>query len=166
MATSRMSLVPGQGTRLAQDWGDQAPTDGRFYLITRQGDWDEIWFGGQKGWIYDPGQQNTMLGDGTLVRVRTDRGSLVPIYGEPYPEVTAYPDGVIPSSAYPITYITGGQTYVSVQEVGAVDLSTDYNPNAPGFDRVVHGKQRYYEVYFNHRFVFLNADDVEVVASP
>jgi hypothetical protein len=165
MATAGLSPVTGQGTRLAQDWGDQAPADGRFALIARQGDWDEIWFGGQKGWIDDPNHQNTTPGDGTLVRVRTDRGALIPLYGEPYPEITAYPNGVIPASPDAITYITGGQTYVAVQEMAANYLSTDYNPKSPGFDRYVTGNQKYYEIYFNHRFAFLSADDVEVVGS-
>lgn len=163
-ATSVLSPIPGQGTRLAEDWGDQASTGERFYVIATQGDWKEIWFGGKKGWIDDPGNQNTLPGDGTVVRVRSDRGTLVPLYGQAFPEIQAYPNDVVPGALDALTYITGGQTYVAAGLVSSDYLDVNYLHTSPSDNKVVKGKTMYYEIYYNHRLAFLKADDVEVVS--
>lgn len=163
-ATSVLSPVSGEGTRLAEDWGDQASTGEKFYVIATQGDWKEIWFGGQKGWIDDPGGQNTVPGDGTVVQVRRDRGALVPLYGQAFPEIQAYPNDVVPGAIDALTYITGGQTYVSAGLVSSDYIDVNYLHASPAENKVVKGKTMYYEIYYNHRLAFLNADDVQVVS--
>jgi len=163
---SNNSPNPGQGTRLANDWGDQAVTGERFFVVARQGDWDQVWFGGQKGWIDNPSGASGQAGDGTVIRTRSDRGSLIPVYGGAFPEIQAYPSNVIPPGDDSLGYIQGGQTYVATGLVSSDYYNASYNAKSPADNPVVKGKSKYYQIYFNHRVAFLSADDVEVVKSP
>ena len=163
---SNNSPDPGHGTRLANDWGDQAVTGERFYVIARQGDWDQVWFGGQKGWIYNPSGASGQAGDGIVIRTRTDRGNLIPVYGGAFPEIQAYPNNVVPPGSDSLGYIQGGQTYVATGLVSSDFYNASYDAKSPADNPVVKGKTKYYQIFFNHRLAFLSADDVEVVKSP
>jgi N-acetyl-anhydromuramyl-L-alanine amidase AmpD len=165
-ATASQSPLPGQGTRLASDWGDQVVTGEKFFRVATQADWEEIDIGGQIGWINDPGHQNTVPGDGILVRTRTDRGTLIPVYGHAFPELQVYPTNAIPDDPSPLTYIGGGQTYVAIELVSSDDWNGNYKAKTPADNPVVKGQRKYYEIYFNHRLAFLSPDDVQVVSGP
>ena len=64
--------LPGPGTTLAPDWGDKAATGQQFYRAESQGDWDAIYYGGQKAWFYNPGHANSVPGNGVLVTPKAD----------------------------------------------------------------------------------------------
>ncbi|HEX5416538.1 MAG TPA: N-acetylmuramoyl-L-alanine amidase [Chloroflexota bacterium] len=160
---SNNSPTPNQGTRLPEDWGDQAATGEQFYKIGQQGDWVQVWFGGQKGWIYNPNGQNAQPGSGVVVRTRTDEGDLIPVYGGAYPEIQAFPTNVIPPGMSSLGYIQGGQTYVTTGLVSSDYYSATYNARSAADNPVVKGTEKYYQIYYNHRVAFLKAEDVVVV---
>jgi hypothetical protein len=152
--------LPGPGSTCADDWGDKAATGQQFYRVETQGDWDAISFGGQKAWFHNPRRNtNTVPGAGTLVRPKAGLAS-IPVYGRAYPEASAYPADVPVQAIVPLQYsIPAGQVYVAKDRVKA-----DYF-FGPTIDRayhtVVEGQTEYYLIFFNHRFAFVKATDVE-----
>ena len=157
--------LPGPGTTRAPDWGDKAATGQQFYRVETQGDWDAIYFGGQKAWFYNPGRTtNTVPGSGTLVTPKAGQAS-IEVYGRAYPEAAAYPDGVPVQSIQPLQYsIPAGQIYVAQDRVKA---DYYYAPTIT-LERhtVVEGQTEYYLISFNHRLAFVKASDVDVVSAP
>lgn len=159
--------LPGPGTTRAYDWGDKAATGQQFYRVDSQGDWDAIYFGGQKAWFYNPRHNaNTVPGSGTLVTPKAGRTS-IPVYGRAYPEASAYPKGIPVQSIIPIQYnIPAGQIYVAKDLVKAdYYYAPTYTLNASDHT-VVEGQTEYYVIFFNHRIAFLKASDVDVVSTP
>lgn len=163
-ALTALQTSPGQGTTRADDWGDKAVTGQRFYLAESRGDWDAIWFGGQKAWFYNPGHASTLPSQGTLVTPRKGKAA-IPVYGEAYPEASAYPPNVTPVPIVPLQYsIPAGQIYVATGLVptdyyDAMTYATD-----PSGYAVVKGQTKYYQIFFNHRLAFVRADDVETLS--
>lgn len=81
---------------------NKAVTGQQFYRVEQRGDWDAIYFGGQKAWFYNPdGATNTVAGSGTLVMPRPDLGE-IPVYGRAYPEAAAYPEDVPTQELIPL----------------------------------------------------------------
>lgn len=163
-ALGQLQRTAGQGTTRIDDWGDRAAAGQRFYRVDLQGDWDAIYFGGQKAWFYNPGHDtSTVSGTGILVRPKEGRAS-IPVYGAAFPEASAYPPGEQPMPVVPLQYvIPAGQVYV------ATDLITaDYfNPRASlanALRAVVTGSTRYFQIFFSYRLAFVRADDVDVVS--
>ena len=159
--------LPGPGTTRAPDWGDKAATGQQFYRLDRQGDWDAIYFGDQVAWFYNPGHNtNTVPGSGTLVTPKAGKTS-IPVYGRAYPEASAYPPGIPVQSIVPIQYsIPAGQIYVAKELVkGDYYYAPTYTLD-PSDHTVVEGQLEYYQIFFNHRFAFVKASDVDVVAAP
>jgi hypothetical protein len=147
-------LLPGPGTRCAQDWGDKAVTGQTFAVAERQGDWLAVWYGGGKARFRDPRGTNTLGGEGTLVTPKAGLLS-IPVYGR------AYPASV--STARLGYRILAGQTYVAKDLVGA-DYYSASTFDAPETYSVVTGPERFYEISFNHRLAFVRATDVDVVS--
>lgn len=116
--------LSGDGTIRACDWGDKAAIGQEFYRLERQGDWDAIYFGGQKAWLYNP-QNNPVatpyLKKYTLVTPKTGLES-IPVYGRAYPELSAYhstdPEAIQPILSLQYT-IPAGQKYVVIDNVGS-----------------------------------------------
>jgi hypothetical protein len=159
--------LPGPGTTRAYDWGSKAAAGQQFYRVERRGDWDAIYYGGQRVWYHNPGGDSvTVPGRGLLVRPRAGLAS-VHVYGRAYPETSAYPEGIPAQAVTPLGYtIPAGQLYVVVHKVGADyyrAVEYGYEPS-PTEDRVVEGSDEYYVIFFNHRLAFVKASDVEVVA--
>ncbi len=152
----------------ADNWANKAVAGQKFYRVDQQGDWDAIYFSGQKAWFYDPGHDaNTMPGSGILVTPKAGQAS-IPVYGRAYPEENAYPPGTTPQSITPIYDMPAGQIYVATDLV-----NSDYYwaPTfAPALDTaervVVKGRTTYYRIYFNHRFGFVKASDVDIISVP
>lgn len=162
-ALTRLQRPAGRGTTRIDDWGDRAVTGQSFYRVERQGDWDAIYFGGQKAWFYNPGHDTyTLAGSGTLVTPKSGRAS-IPVYGVAFPEPAAYPSGMTAAPIVPLQYsIPAGQIYVATDLVSA-----DYfNPRASlasSLRAVVKGVTKYYQIFFSYRLAFVRADDVDVV---
>lgn len=150
---SKLEAVPGFGTRKINDWGDTAATGEKFYRAGSQGDWDAIWFDGQKAWFYNPGHANTLPGDGVAITPKTGRDRVC-VYGEAYPDPAENPSARVPSMVPLSCEFAAGQVYIATEEVGA-----DYD----NFRSDVRGATRYDQIFYNHRLAYVRADDVQTM---
>ncbi len=144
----------GAGTDRISDWSATVSAGQQYVVADRCGDWTAIWFGGQKGWIHNPGGADTSPAYG--VRVLT-AGADAPVYGSGYPQPSEYPAGLSPSTQKPLSEygIPAGQSYVATSAPVRAD---DFFHNPP--DTVVRGAASYYTVQFDHRVVLVDAADV------
>jgi hypothetical protein len=152
----------------ANNWANKALAGQKFYRVAQQGDWDAIYFSGQKAWFYNPGHNaNTVPGSGLLVTPKVGQES-IPVYGRAYPEETAYPQGVSPQSITPIYDMPAGQIYVASDLVtGTYYWAPAFVPSLDTAERaLVKGQIAYYRIYYNHRFGFVKASDVDVLSVP
>ncbi|HZG14781.1 MAG TPA: peptidoglycan recognition family protein [Candidatus Bathyarchaeia archaeon] len=155
------TLLPGPGSTSIHEEGSKAVTGQTYVLADEDGDWDAIWFGGQKAWFYNPNDKNTVSGKGLIVRPKE---SNVPVYGAAFPEASAYPSDVPPRNMEVLYRIDEGQAYVVAEKTKgnyyhAVTFSHDpYDDD----HKMVIGEEEYYQIYFNHRFGFVKASDVEI----
>jgi N-acetyl-anhydromuramyl-L-alanine amidase AmpD len=163
-------------------WASKLMAGQLVYRAGRQGEWDAVYFGGQLGWLYNPGGSVTTPAQGLLVTPKTGRAS-IPAFGHPYPEAEAFPPGAqaLPRYGYryptdfayapgddmvPLYQIPAGQVYAAATApVQARYVSIPYAPDrAAATSLIVNGQTEYYQVYYNHRFVFVRAADVDVLA--
>jgi N-acetyl-anhydromuramyl-L-alanine amidase AmpD len=147
------------GTTQASDWGDKAVTGTQLVEVGQQGDWVAVDYGGKKVWIDNPRGAPVLLpAAGAFVTpVRT----AIAVYGAPYPELPAYPSWIKKNRAKltPLQYtIPGGQKYVVIDKVTA-----DYywSPTMAKH-AFVKSPTQYYQIFFNHRFAYVKASDVQV----
>ncbi|HUS26068.1 MAG TPA: N-acetylmuramoyl-L-alanine amidase [Nevskiaceae bacterium] len=153
------------GTTNIEDWSASATAGDKFAVAGQEGDWTGIWFGGKVGWLYNP-HGGSRVAHASSAKVITSRKGLssIPVYGGAYPESSAYPATIPDQSLTPLYTIPAGQKYV----VGDKRLSTDYfyaatfDSSLPDDHAIVHGNQKYYQISFNHRFVYVKANDVDV----
>ncbi len=150
------------GTNHTDDWGSKATSGQRYVVAGRQGDWTGIWYGGTIGWFYNPLTQPTALkSKGTTIRPRAGVTS-IPVYGAAYPESRAYPAGVPRQNLKPLYTIPAGQAYVMSDD----SLPTDYfyaptiNYSMPHDHEVIIGQEKYYQITFNKRVVYVKNSDV------
>src|SRR5690606_15183693 len=59
-------FITAPGSR-ANNWANKAVAGQRFYHADHQGDWDAIYFSGQKAWFYNPHHTNTRESRGLVV---------------------------------------------------------------------------------------------------
>jgi hypothetical protein len=150
----------------ANNWANKALAGQQFYRIGRYGAWDAIYFSGQVAWLYNPGQMYTSPASGLLVTPRA--GQTIPVYGRAYPEAEAYPVGVAPQAIVPIYQMPASQIYVASELVQssyyrAPTYTLSYEPE---LHYPILGQTNYYQLWFNHRFGFVKAGDVDVIGSP
>jgi N-acetyl-anhydromuramyl-L-alanine amidase AmpD len=158
-------FISAPGTR-ANNWANKAVEGQQFYRAERRGDWDSIYFSGQKAWFYNPHQANTKSGRGVVITPKAGLTS-IPLYGRAYPEAAAYPAGINPQAIIPLNpySIPAGQRYVAEGPFRSdYYYSPTYAPQVEGSNkRVIVGQTLYYQVSYNHRFAFVKASDVDVV---
>ncbi|NJP05205.1 MAG: N-acetylmuramoyl-L-alanine amidase [Chloroflexaceae bacterium] len=134
------------------NWANKVRAGQQFYLVDQQGDWSGLSFGGDIAWLYNPGGRYTQPIAGTLITPAPGRDA-IPVYGYPMPDA---------SDSDPVYTIPAGQVYVTA----ALVRGSDYN--TPPFGQltgdIVRGETRYYQIFFNHRFGFVQESDVEVVS--
>jgi len=149
----------------ASNWADKAVTGQQFFRVDRNGNWDAIYFGGQVAWFYNPHHENSVRGSGLLITPQAGRAS-IPVYGRAYPEASAYPAGIAPQDIVPIYEIPAGQTYVATDRIkGDYYYAPTYAPVLEGSNHlVISGQTKYYQIFFNHRFAFVMASDVDIVS--
>jgi N-acetyl-anhydromuramyl-L-alanine amidase AmpD len=153
----------------AHNWANKAVSGQSFYRFALSGDWDGIYFGGQEAWFYNPGHRTyTASGPARLVRPRG--GAAVPVYGRAYPEAAAYPSGIPAQSVAALGSYTipPGQLYVAFGPFKSdYYYAPLYTPALEGsVNQDVQGQTLYYQIFYNHRFVFVQAADVSVVGAP
>ncbi|WP_273842767.1 N-acetylmuramoyl-L-alanine amidase [Rubrobacter calidifluminis] len=152
------------GTRCADDWGDKASWGQVFYRAGNQGDWEAIYYGGRKVWFYNPQDINADPASGTLVTPKAGKHS-IPVYGQAYPEGSAYPKSVPKQDIVPLQYrIPSGQVYVADGLVRGQYYYAPTYTRTPATHTLVTGKTAYYEISFNHRVAFVKKSDVQVIS--
>jgi N-acetyl-anhydromuramyl-L-alanine amidase AmpD len=153
------------GTTADSDWGDKASTGEQFVVAKVQGPWTGIYYAGQVGWFYNP------IGSGrtatpTISLTVTPRPGLasVPVYGQAYPEAAAYPVAIPVAESDPLYTIPANQSYPTTGENLPTDYynAVTYNYSAPDDHVLVVGKEKYYQIWFNHRIMYVKASDVVV----
>jgi N-acetyl-anhydromuramyl-L-alanine amidase AmpD len=155
------------GTILAHDWADKAVA-GRCYAVAeRRGEWTAIWYGGDKTWFHNPGGRLTVPAGGRLVRAKAGRDA-VPLYGRAFPDEVAYPPTIavsVTDHVQPIPWtLPAGQLYPVLDEFTGEKYYARYDPtNVPGNHTLVHDNTRYLLISFNHRVIFVKAEDVDLV---
>jgi N-acetyl-anhydromuramyl-L-alanine amidase AmpD len=149
----------------ANNWANKAVSGQTFYRFdTSTADWDGIYFSGQKAYFYNPGHSTyTVAGTGTLLKPKGR--TAVSVYGRAYPERSAYPRGVPVQTVSALSNykIPVGQIYVAF---GPFSSDYFYAPNYTldvSVNKDIQGQTQYYQIFFNHRFVFVQAGDVAVV---
>jgi len=157
------------GTTRDDDWGDKAPAGFKYVVADTKGDWTAIWFAGQKAWFKNPvgRAQAAKLSWSATVSAKAGKAS-IPVYGGAFPEASAYPADVPVRALDELYQLPTGQRYATTAE----KLPTDYfydatvNYSLPDDHIIVHGKQKYYQISFNHRIGYVKADDVDIHWQP
>ena len=150
----------------AHDWANKASSDQLFVAAGRRGDWQGIYFSGQVGWFYDPASAPTAAGSpGHLIATPRAGLASIPVYGRAYPEASAYPANRPDIAVAPIVSfdtIGAGQSYVAWGPVPTdYYWANRYATQLQGSDHLdVMGTTKYYEISFNHRVAYVNANDV------
>lgn len=152
------------GTNRINDWTAKA-TDGQQYALAgRQGDWAAIWFGGRKAWFYNPASQRTAtFGKGKTITLKPGL-SQANVYGGAFPEAGVYPPEVAPVPQPKLSYtIASGQKYV-VEGVVPTDYFYDatINHSKPYDHEVFRGKDKFYQIWYNQRLMYVRATDVVI----
>ncbi|MGH3472382.1 MAG: hypothetical protein ACRDPG_10115 [Nocardioidaceae bacterium] len=132
-----------------------------------QGRWIGVWWSGAIGWLYSPPGHPVVLRSSGVELTPAAGKSSVPVYGRAYPEQAAYAPYQIPyQTVTPLQYSIGaGQAYV----LADANIQTDYY-HAVSFNCAhavddctdVVGQVKYYEIWYNHRIAYVQADDVVV----
>jgi hypothetical protein len=150
------------GTDDVSDWSTTVQAGQQFVVADQQGEWTAIWFDGQKGWIDNPKGKNTIPTTGVNV-IKAAGDTAAPVYGTAFPDPSEVPAAWGPDAQNPLTApnyaIPAGQAYVADQP--PVN-GQDFFPSRQG---VIIGTDQYYVVQFNHRYVYVNADDVTATAN-
>ena len=138
--------TPHPGITKSENWSATAIAGGQYVLAGQSGDWTGIWFGGQIGWFRDPpGPGATARFTGAWAVTPRPGLAAVPVYGGASPED--------PALAY---RLRAGQAYVTAGPVPDDDYDAAYGSSGT----VIHGRRPYYQVQFNSRLYYVNADDV------
>jgi hypothetical protein len=149
----------------ANNWGDKVASGQSFYRFdTATADWDGIYFGSQKAYFYNPGHNTyTVTGQGTPVTAKAGASS-IPVYGRAYPERSAYPRGVTAQSVVALeSYsIPAGQVYIAYGPFASDYFYAPQYTTNPANNKDIVGTTQYYQVFYNHRFVFVQAGDVAI----
>jgi hypothetical protein len=160
--------LAGAGTRRASDWGNKAVTGRQFYRFERRGQWDGIYYGGQRAWFYNPNQWRSVPANNTLITPKPGRTS-IPVYGGAYPEASVYaPDQspIADGDFLPLQYsIPAGQLYVAHDYVTSTYYDAPYFTTDRTKNVLRKGNDKFYAISFNHRLAFVRAEDVNVVTT-
>jgi N-acetyl-anhydromuramyl-L-alanine amidase AmpD len=147
-----------EGTNEVTDWSDTIQQGQQFVVAGQKGQWTAVWYDGQKAWFKNPGGRYTIPAHHVLI-LSAKGGTAAPVYGSAYPDASEYPAGKSPSTQKALTApnysIAPGQAYVATAPPAQAD---DYFTDGT----VVKGAKKYYTVQFNHRYIHVNAADVNV----
>ena len=160
------AALPQSGMAAASYWGSKAATGQQYAVADTQGDWTAIWFGGQQAWFYNPASAPvTLPARANIVKAKAGL-DVLPIYGRAYPEASAYPDGIDPAPVVTMQYtVTAEQRYVTSGSVDATYYNATVFTTDPADNTLVRGTDQYYRIFFNHRFAFVKASDVDIIGA-
>ncbi|MEV5408722.1 N-acetylmuramoyl-L-alanine amidase [Thermopolyspora sp. NPDC052614] len=161
----------GPGSLGYGDWGARASTGQRFVVADREGDWVAIWYGGRPAWLKNPADNPVLLpARGAYVTPRPGLDAAA-VYGRPFPEPDELPADVAhwtwgrgrQPGPYDRYAIPAGQAYALIDTFEAdVYYAAHHDASAPGDRELYTGSRTFHLIHFNHRYAFVDADDVEV----
>ncbi|WP_329458622.1 N-acetylmuramoyl-L-alanine amidase [Streptomyces sp. NBC_01497] len=143
----------GEGTTGIADWGGTVSAGQQYVVAGTSGNWTAIWYAGKKGWILNSGGANTTPAPGArIVGAKGTGPASVPVYGAAYPDPSAYPAGLTPSTMAPLSRYTipEGQGYVATGPAAGAD---DYFASSA---TVVTGARKFWTIQFNHRVALVD----------
>jgi hypothetical protein len=157
----------GASTMDVSDHAARASAGQKYALAGRDGDWTAIWYLGQKAWFHNPASAPTAKWSVGLVAVPKPGRATIPVYGRAYPEQAAYPEGVPYQAITPLQYtFAAGQRYAVGGIVpGEYYRAVTVDGSSPGDWTVIRGRNRYAQIQFGHRVMFVNLDDVRILPS-
>ncbi len=166
-APSDTAPLVGGATDAVSDKSPRAAAGHEFYVADRRGDWLQVWWDGAEAWLHNPRHHRVVVPSRGDV-VEPVGTAPVTVYARAYPEPAAYAGTEVPDQGQPtLDAITlkPGQRYV----LGDKTVPTDYyyaksiDGSIPGDKTVIHGDQRYYQVWVGHRFGYVKTDQVRLV---
>ena len=154
-------------TMFISDHGSRTSAGTQWAVAEVRGDWTAVWYLGQKGWFFNPPTDPAAVWATGLVATPKAGRATIPVYGRAYPEPAAYPPTIPVQSIVPLQYtLHAGERYAVGQLVpGEYYRAVTFNCSGAGDCTVVRGQNRYYQIQFGHRMMFVNAADVDVVPS-
>ncbi|MEV6007798.1 N-acetylmuramoyl-L-alanine amidase [Streptomyces sp. NPDC051976] len=161
------------GTGAMNDWGDKAPAGETYVVADRRPGWTAIWWGGTEAWLQDSPRHPATV-PVTAARIVPKAGKTsIPVYTTAYPEASVYPPDFVafeggvprPQLARAKYTIPAGQSYVESGPAMNTDsyFAIYFDGSAPYDQHDFVGQTKVYEIVYNHRVAFVNADDVDVV---
>ncbi|MFO0573338.1 MAG: peptidoglycan recognition family protein [Polyangia bacterium] len=159
-------LMDWDGDRM-YNWGNKVRTGQVYVRAEQKGEWDAIYYSGQKAWLYNPGRSLTRRVPRMLVTPKMGVAS-VPVFGVGYPADAAYMPPTKPAVMEKNYEMLPGQKYPLVGRMtGDYYWAKTYAPAYPYTDFVVvKDGTEYYQISFNHRGALVRTSDVDLVASP
>lgn len=154
------------GDRL-NNWGTKLGTGPVYIRAEQKGEWEAIYFGGQKAWFKNPGHTLTRKASATMITPKSGLSS-APVFGVAYPMDAAYQPPTKPATVEKIYDVPAGQRYAlaartTADYYWAKEFVSDYDPSK---QIVVKDGTEYYQIHFNHRIAWVRASDFEIVATP
>jgi hypothetical protein len=151
-------------TMYISDHGARASAGQTYAVADREGDWTAIWYLGQKAWFYNPDRSAAVPTVGFVVTPKYGKET-IPVYGRAYPDPEAYPEGVPVQTIGPLQYtLSAGERYAfgGIYK-GEYYRAVSYDHSDPGDGTVIRGDNRYVQIQFGHRIMFVNLDDVYIL---
>jgi hypothetical protein len=164
-----IGLKPDGSPSTTEVWdiGARAAAGHEFVVDRRRDRWLGVWWLGDIAWLRNPARDPVVVPtDGLQVKVR--RGATTaPVYGRAYPEASAYPPEIPYQTVTPLQYtVKRGQAYSLADGAVPTDYyyAKTYECRYVALDcTAVRGQDRYYQIWFGHRFAFVRAADVRIV---
>ncbi|WP_157529874.1 N-acetylmuramoyl-L-alanine amidase [Microtetraspora niveoalba] len=155
------------GTTYASDISARAASGQKLVVAEVRGDWLGVWWAGSLAWLRNPADKPVVVRTmAKTVTVKPSATQPASIYGRAYPEAAAYAGTGIPVQALSaLEYkIPLGQTYAVSDEDVVTDYyrATTFDGSAPGDRTDVKGQDRYYQLWYAHRQVFVRAAEVDL----
>ncbi|MFD1824475.1 MULTISPECIES: N-acetylmuramoyl-L-alanine amidase [Mumia] len=152
------------GTSYASDISARINAGHKLVVAEVRDGWLGVWWAGSLVWIANPADDPSVFRTTAKTVTVASETTAAPVYGRAYPEPEAYAPYEIPVQAIgALEYTVGvGQRYA----VSDDDVETDYyyaqsfDGSIPDDRTDVKGALRYYQLWYTHKQVFVQADDV------
>ncbi|MFF4779447.1 N-acetylmuramoyl-L-alanine amidase [Microtetraspora fusca] len=155
------------GTTHASDISARVVSGHKLVVAEVRGDWLGVWWAGSLAWLRNPADKPVVVRTlAKTVTVKPAATQPASIYGRAYPETAAYAGTGIPVQALSaLEYkIPVGQTYAVSDDDVVTDYyrATTFDGSAPGDRTDLKGQDRYYQLWYAHRQVFVRAAEVDL----
>ncbi|MEV7808176.1 peptidoglycan recognition family protein [Microbispora sp. NPDC088329] len=155
------------GTTYVSDISARVVSGHKLVVAQVQGDWLGVWWAGSLAWLHNPADRPVVVpASARTVTVKAGATAPAAVYGRAYPEASAYSGTGIPVQAIsPLEYaLPGGQAYAVSDDDVVTDYyrATTFDGSAPGDRTDLKGQDRYYQLWYAHRQVFVRAADVDL----